>query len=75
MIYYNLRHRGAFEYDKFALNILQLHNYTSDAEATILSEGSEAAREKQALDDFFELATGSQSLSYQAYKKSLLIME
>ena len=26
MIYYNFAHRGAFEYDKFILNILQYHN-------------------------------------------------
>lgn len=26
MIHYNMRYRGTYEYDKFALNILQLHN-------------------------------------------------
>ena len=26
MIHYNMRYRGTYEYDKFALNILQMHN-------------------------------------------------
>ena len=26
MILYNMRERGAFEYDKFTLNVLQIHN-------------------------------------------------
>ena len=30
MIHYNMRYRGAYEYDKFVLNILQLHNECVD---------------------------------------------
>ena len=26
MIHYNMRYRGTYEYDKFVLNILQMHN-------------------------------------------------
>lgn len=30
MIHYNMRYRGAYEYDKFVLNILQYHNEMLD---------------------------------------------
>lgn len=30
MIVYNMRHRGPYEYDKFALNILQFSNLVSN---------------------------------------------
>lgn len=30
MIYYNLRYRGPYEYDKFTLNILNYVNYVND---------------------------------------------
>lgn len=38
MIHYNMRYRGAYEYDKFTLNILQYHNemldFLTDLETT-----------------------------------------
>lgn len=37
MIFYNMRFRGPYEYDKFTLNILQIHN------AVTLSEMHELA--------------------------------
>ena len=30
MIFYNMRYRGAYEYDKFSLNILQLSNMVTE---------------------------------------------
>ena len=30
MIYYNMRYRGPYEYDKFTLNILNYANYVND---------------------------------------------
>lgn len=30
MIYYNMRYRGPYEYDKFTLNILNYINYVND---------------------------------------------
>ena len=30
MIYYNMRYRGPYEYDKFTLNILNYVNYVND---------------------------------------------
>ena len=43
MILYNMRERGAFEYDKFALNTLQLHNAIILEEMNELKEHSENA--------------------------------
>lgn len=37
MIHYNMRYRGTYEYDKFALNILQLHNENIDYIEDIMS--------------------------------------
>ena len=30
MIYYNMRYRGPYEYDKFTLNVLNYVNYVND---------------------------------------------
>lgn len=38
MITYNMRYRGAYEYDKFVLNILQFLNLTKDISDKINKE-------------------------------------
>ena len=38
MIIYNMRNRGPFEYDKFILNILQIHNAVTLSELNELNE-------------------------------------
>lgn len=46
MILYNMRYRGAYEYDKFTLNILQIANAVSLSE---MHELNENASSKEAL--------------------------
>lgn len=49
MILYNMRNRGPYEYDKFTLNILQIHN------AVTLSEMYELAENKANKDALVEM--------------------
>jgi hypothetical protein len=66
MILYNFRHRGPYEYDKFVLNILQLHNEIILLEQR-LSEGTanQLASAKQDFDTTFNALTGGASLSQE----------
>ncbi len=47
MIYYNMRYRGPYEYDKFTLNILNYVNYVNDYtyDANNLSESYKTFKE------------------------------
>ena len=49
MILYNMRNRGPYEYDKFTLNILQIHN------AVTLSEIHELTNNKANKDALIEM--------------------
>ena len=49
MILYNMRNRGPYEYDKFTLNILQIHN------AVILSEMHELKANKENKESLLKL--------------------
>ena len=40
MIFYNMRHRGPYEYDKFTLNILQISNAVTLSELQELTVNS-----------------------------------
>jgi hypothetical protein len=64
MILYNFRHCGPYEYDKFVLNILQLHNEIVLLEQR-LTEGSvnQLVDTKQDFDAMFGVVTGDESLS------------
>lgn len=57
MIYYNMRYRGPYEYDKFTLNILNYVNYVNDYifDANNLSEEHETFMLLQAnVDEAFD---------------------
>lgn len=41
MIIYNMRNRGPYEYDKFTLNILQIHNAVELSEMYELTENKD----------------------------------
>ena len=41
MILYNMRNRGPYEYDKFTLNILQIHNAVTLSELHELKDNKE----------------------------------
>lgn len=66
MILYNFRHRGPYEYDKFVLNILQLHNEIVLLEQR-LAEGSasQLATTVQEFSTVFNTLTGDESLSQE----------
>ena len=49
MILYNMRNRGPYEYDKFTLNILQIHN------AVTLSEMHELKANKENIESLLKL--------------------
>lgn len=42
MILYNMRNRGPYEYDKFTLNILQIHNAVTLSEMHELRDNKES---------------------------------
>lgn len=64
MILYNFRHRGPYEYDKFVLNILQLHNEIALLEQR-LAEGSasQLAITTKEFNTVFDSIVGDESLS------------
>lgn len=64
MILYNFRHRGPYEYDKFILNILQLHNEIVLLEQR-LNEGAvnQLAEAKKEFETVFNELVGNESLS------------
>lgn len=71
MIFYNNRYRGPYEYDKFMLNILALHNMleslktieiqgTAEDIITLKSVHSE-------INDIFTIFTGNKGISENAF--------
>lgn len=66
MILYNFRHRGPYEYDKFALNILQLHNEVMLLEQRLVEgSASELAVTTKEFNGSFDLLTNEGSLSQE----------
>lgn len=51
MIYYNMRYRGPYEYDKFTLNILNYINYVNDYVYDMNNTSEEYNTFKQLVDD------------------------
>lgn len=75
MIIYDMPYRGAFNYDKFALNILQLSNYVNfmsqKIELEITADNNILALQSQTQN----LADLISSLSNQLFIQSLNIKE
>jgi len=66
MILYNFRHRGPYEYDKFVLNILQLHNEIALLEQRLLEgSGSQLSVATQEFSTIFNTITVDESLSQE----------
>ena len=82
MILYNMRNRGPYEYDKFTLNILQIHNAVTLIE---MHELTDNAANKEALitiqkelNEVYEALVGTSSktgLTEQIYLNSFNIKE
>lgn len=51
MILYNMRERGPYEYDKFVLNLLQLHNAVNLAEIHEMVQATDGIQSLNTLSD------------------------
>ena len=68
MIYYNMRYRGPYEYDKFTLNILNYINYVNDYiyDMNNTSEEFNTLKKMQnEIDDAFETMTKNSEIIYR----------
>lgn len=77
MIHYNMRYRGAYEYEKFILNVLQYsnmaHNFTG--ELNELEEYKTLKELNNTIDDLYNKSTGHYNNSEQNYKKLIMFKE
>lgn len=79
MILYNMRNRGPYEYDKFALNILQISNAITLSEIHELSETNQEKdtllKMKEEVDIIYHFLIGDEDnmgLCEKAYLKSYI---
>lgn len=77
MIHYNMRYRGAYEYEKFILNVLQYSNVAHDL-STELNELDEYKTLKEindTINDLFDKSSGHFNTGEQCYKKLIMFKE
>lgn len=77
MILYNMRYRGPYEYDKFALNVLQIHNALTLNEIHELKVNSEKKDSlegiQKSINDLYDVLIGndkSKGLCEKVYEQS-----
>lgn len=82
MILYNMRNRGPYEYDKFTLNVLQIHNAVTLSEMQELKNANKnkdsLVQMQKEVNDVYETLVGSKDkigLSEKQYLKTFLIKE
>lgn len=77
MIHYNIRYRGAYEYEKFLLNILQYSNtaYDLSSELNELEEYKTLKELYDTINDLYNKSTGHYNNSEQCYKKLIMFKE
>lgn len=77
MIYYNMRYRGPYEYEKFILNILQFSNEVTDfINDTESDKNYETIRLLQdEINILFNESIGHNGLGEQIYKKFIMFKE
>lgn len=77
MIFYNMRYRGPYEYDKFSLNILQLNNmvveYLEDLENEESYKNLNAIHKN--INNIFNEYTGAGGISEKLYHQLTLFSE
>jgi hypothetical protein len=77
MIYYNMRYRGAYEYEKFLLNILQytnmINSFVHDTENTDSWETLKQLQED--VDALYNQSTCNKGLSEQIYRRFIMLKE
>ena len=77
MIFYNMRYRGAYEYDKYSLNILQLSNMINEYIDDLENEESYVnlnAIHKD-INRLYEEYTGIGGISEKLYNQLTLFSE
>lgn len=77
MIHYNMRYRGAYEYDKFVLNILQYANEANDfiGDITKIQDYETLKVIYDEINDLYNKSTGENGLSQQCYRKLIMFKE
>ena len=72
MIYYNMRYRGPYEYDKFTLNVLNYVNYVNDYVYDINNLDEDIDTFKQFQDDIDEAFERALKHSEDIYKHLII---
>ncbi len=70
MIYYNMRYRGPYEYDKFTLNVLNYVNYVNDYLYDMNNTSEEYdtfKKTKEDIDDAFDFCMNNVEKFYEKY--------
>lgn len=77
MIHYNMRYRGAYEYDKFVLNILQYANEANEfiGDITKLQEFQTIKALYDEINDLYNKSTGPNGSSEKCYKQLIMFKE
>ena len=74
MIFYNMRYRGPYEYDKFILNILQYSNVSNDFinDTTNPNTWSTLYAISNEVENLFQQSTGIYGKSDKIYKTLIM---
>ena len=72
MIYYNMRYRGPYEYDKFTLNIFNYINYVNDYIYDMNNTSDEYNTFKQMQDDIDAAFNRCMNNSETVYKTFIM---
>lgn len=74
MIFYNMRYRGPYEYDKFVLNVFQYCNLINEIKHDTKGTGSFKTLHdlQQEVDMLFDNTTGINGFSEQIYKNFIM---
>ena len=74
MIFYNMRYRGPYEYDKFVLNVFQYCNLINEIKHDTKGTSSFKTLHdlQQEVDILFDNTTGIDGFSEQIYKNFIM---
>lgn len=61
MIFYNIRRNGPYEYDKFILNIAQIHNAVVELQLSFPDDDFTSGKEQ--IDEIYDSVTGEDSVA------------
>lgn len=75
MIYYNMRYRGPYEYDKFTLNVLNYVNYVNDYIYDANNTSSDYHTFKELEEQINKAFENSLTYSERIYKKFIMNKE